>query len=221
MLEIVLTGKVVFNNLYSNALYSNNTTSIELIEKGIICDGLKEQICKVYNEDVFNINVNELLTKLNNSNFLTKFFIQTSVKKTLKPYLININHKIDNDTLITTLEHILKYQLNRKYLNENNNFLKSLFGEKYEELSLNSLLMKEYYNNGIWNKNKGLQDVTNKFYEGSTLLQNGRLYFYQTGFFDNLEFNLGIVPYPTDGDPNVSLYLQPYEYENQNKEIIE
>lgn len=147
MLEIVLTGKVVFNNLYSNALYSNNTTSIELIEKGIICDGLKEQICKVYNEDVFNINVNELLTKLNNSNFLTKFFIQTSVKKTLKPYLINKNHKIDNDTLITTLEQILKYQLNRKYLNENSNFLKSLFGEKYEELSLNSLLMKEYYNN--------------------------------------------------------------------------
>lgn len=80
--------------------------------------------------------------------------------------------------------------------------------------------MKEYYNNGIWNKNKGFQDVTNKFYEGSTLLQNGRLYFYQTGFFDNLEFNLGIVPYPTDGDPNVSLYLQPYEYKNQNKEKI-
>lgn len=147
MLEIVLTNKVTFNNLYSNDIILNNNGSLQLIEKGILCDEVLKDLTKVYNKDVVNINANELLTKLNNSNLFTKIFIQLNIKKTLKPYLKNQSYKIDNFELNTTLEKILKYQLNSTYINENNNFLKALFGDKYDELSKNYLLMKEYYDN--------------------------------------------------------------------------
>lgn len=80
--------------------------------------------------------------------------------------------------------------------------------------------MRSYYDKGIWNEKKGFQDVSTSFKDGYTLLQNGRLYFYTYGLFDDLEFTLGVVPYPSDDYTDVSLYLEPYEYENQNKESI-
>jgi len=147
MLELVLTNKVVFNNLYTDDIINKNTGSLNLIEKGIVCNEILQELNQVFNSDVVLIDANDLLTKLNNSNFLTKIFIQLNIKKILKPYLKNPGYKIDNSILSKILEQILKYQLNNKYIKENNTFLKSLFGDKYDELANNYLLMKEYYEN--------------------------------------------------------------------------
>ena len=80
--------------------------------------------------------------------------------------------------------------------------------------------MRTYHDKGIWNEKKGFQDVSTSFKDGYTLLQNGRLYYYTYGFFNDLEFTLGVVPYPSDDNTDVSIYLEPYEYENQNKDSI-
>lgn len=147
MLEIVLTNKLTFNNLYNNDLLSRHEATLNLINKGIECDEITSKLSKIFNKEVFNIDANSLLTKLNESNFFTKIFINMNIKKLLKGYVLNKNIKLDSNKLYSYLESILKYQLNTRYIKDNNNFLKSLFKDDYQELSKNFLLMKEYYDN--------------------------------------------------------------------------
>ena len=147
LLNITLTNHLTFNNLYSNDLYERHDATVNLINKGIECDEIKKELFKSFNEDILLVPANELLTKINNSNFVTKIFTNLSIKKELKNYLLNKNIKIETNKLSYILERILKYQLNTKYIKENNNFLKGLFKEDYQSLSTNYLLMKEYYDN--------------------------------------------------------------------------
>ena len=136
-----------FNNLYSNAIYNNHETSVSIINKGIVCDDIASQLGKIYSKDVFNISANELLSKLNNSNSISKLFNEMKIKKILKQYLINYSYKIQNSELKQTLENIIKYQKYTEYISENSSFLKALFADEYQELSKNYSLMKEYYDN--------------------------------------------------------------------------
>ena len=147
MLEIALTSKLSLNSLFSNEILLNHETSLKVIEKGIENDLLKDKLLKVFNSDILNIPANDLISKINNSNFITRIFVNFKIKKELKTYLKNKNFKLTNIYIGEVLENILSYQLNLNYINQNNTFLMRLFQDDYKNLSNNYTLMKEYYDN--------------------------------------------------------------------------
>ena len=75
-----------------------------------------------------------------------------------------------------------------------------------------------YYANGYWNKNRGLEVVSNDFINGKSLLHNGSFNLLnQSVYYDqftSLSFELGIVPYPIDDNTTAIPYTAPYTYED-------
>ena len=76
--------------------------------------------------------------------------------------------------------------------------------------------MKVYYAGGYWNKAHGTDDVTNEFLEGKTIFSSGKLWFLkdETRFTPNINFSIGVVPYPLDDYTTVIPYTEPYTYED-------
>ena len=73
--------------------------------------------------------------------------------------------------------------------------------------------MKMYYQNGYWNTNRDLSDVSNIFIEGNTLIHNGSTNILkQLSSNNKVDFQIGIVPYPLKNDSVVTVYTEPYTY---------
>lgn len=73
--------------------------------------------------------------------------------------------------------------------------------------------MKNYYQNGYWNTNRDLSEVSNVFVEGNALLHNGSTNILkQLKYNSELDFEIGIVPYPLNTDETVTIYTEPYTY---------
>ena len=81
--------------------------------------------------------------------------------------------------------------------------------------------MKDYYQNGYWNTNRDLSEVSNVFIEGNALLHNGSTNILkQLKYNSEVEFEIGIVPYPLNNDETVTIYTEPYTYLDSNGNSI-
>jgi hypothetical protein len=78
--------------------------------------------------------------------------------------------------------------------------------------------MKVYYNEGYWDKSHGIQDVSQNFKRGKTLLHSGKIWYLQesTHFAKTDEgeipFKIGVVPYPINDNSVVNIKTTPYSY---------
>ncbi len=87
---------------------------------------------------------------------------------------------------------------------------------------------KEYYNQGLWDKSHGLQDVSRNFKRGKTLLHSGKIwYLEESSYFDETEdengiqFHIGIVPYPINDNSKVNIKTSQYSYNDNFGNIVE
>ena len=83
--------------------------------------------------------------------------------------------------------------------------------------------MKAYYAGGYWNVKHGTHDVTAEFLNGKTLLHSGQIWFLknETRFSPDVNFKIGVVPYPMDDNTTVEPYTEPYTYEDTQGNIVE
>ena len=97
----------------------------------------------------------------------------------------------------------------------------------FSKKSITSVIEKiqYYYANGYWNKNRGLEVVSNDFINGKSLLHNGSFNLLnQSVYYDqftSLSFELGIVPYPIDDNTTAIPYTAPYTYEDTQGNKVE
>ena len=76
--------------------------------------------------------------------------------------------------------------------------------------------MKQYYQSGYWDKGHGVQDVAQNFLNGNNIFHTGSLWFLKDNTRFNpetIEFEIGVVPYPTADSGNVITPItSPYTY---------
>jgi hypothetical protein len=102
---------------------------IEICEHGIKRDELRSELFKKFRQSILQLNGEELLTKWNQAAtkwFLPKYFEQSSVKKILKKH--SLTGKVDEPSVIDTLEKIIAYQKEQQVIETNSNFLAGLLG---------------------------------------------------------------------------------------------
>lgn len=185
MIELLLTEKVVFNNIYKKEILETNEDNLSAIETGIQNNEIKNELLSIFNESILELNARDLKNKIVMSNFITVLFARSAATKVLKTYLINQNTKLTKDIVFDSLNKVIKYQENEKEINKKNSFLKRLFYDKYEKLSENYLLMKEYYNNTylfksyldrlIYSSNDKKLSLINDFKELSDVLKEDEI----------------------------------------------
>ena len=82
--------------------------------------------------------------------------------------------------------------------------------------------MKAYYAGGYWNTKHGTHDVTSEFLNGKTLLHTGQIWFLknETRFLPDVNFKVGVVPYPMDDNTTVEAITEPYTYEDSQGNVV-
>ena len=145
LLEITLKEKITFNSLYNDDLHKFHDKTIELLEKGTLCNDIYDKITLVLNEDIFNVNVKEYYDNLKQANFFSKIFINSKIKSLFKPYLKVI--KIDKTEYLNILNNIIIYQDNVKYIKQNDSFIRNLFKDLYCKEKSNFRNLRTIYDN--------------------------------------------------------------------------
>lgn len=101
--------------------------------------------------------------------------------------------------------------LNTMAINFNSSTIKKIFERS-----------KIYYNEGYQSKYHGTQDISREFLNGKTLMTTGKvLYLKDENYFNsNINFEIGVVPYPIENNQNVKIYTAPYSYYDVNNHEI-
>ena len=79
--------------------------------------------------------------------------------------------------------------------------------------------IKYYYENNYQNIKHGTHDVTSEFLNGKTLLHTGQLWYLEDElrFNQDLDFQIGIVPYPIDDNQPIEVLTNPSNNGNLNE----